>query len=223
MSSATTANELVLERRSRLQDVLQAIFFACFVRPFTTLFIGLRVRNRERLPGDGPFIVVANHSSHLDTVTLLNLFPVRRLYRIRPVAAADYFERNVYVSAFSRTFFNILPIARKQVSAEENPVDRMDAALRAGYSLILFPEGTRGSGGQVGKFKTGAARVIERNPGVPVIPAYLVNMGRSLPKGEWFPLPFFCEVRIGEPLTLTGDKHEMTDALEKAVASLRDS
>jgi hypothetical protein len=56
-----------------------------------------------------------------------------------------------------------------------------------------------------------------------IVPAYLVNMGRSLPKGKWFPLPFFCEVRIGTPFTPTGDKHEMTAQIDSAVRALMGS
>src|SRR5262245_66539409 len=83
-----------VKRPLTLRSILQMLFFALAVRPFLVLFIGLRVRGREHIPGSGPFILVANHSSHLDTISLLSLFPLTRLRGIRPVAAADYFERN---------------------------------------------------------------------------------------------------------------------------------
>lgn len=204
------------------RSLLQTLFFVCFVKPFLTLFIGLRVRGLENLPTTDPFILIANHSSHLDTVSLLNLFPVRRLYRIRPAAAADYFEKTKVASFVSRTFFNILPIARKNFTADNHPLDTMERALRAGNSIILFPEGTRGSGGEMAPFRSGIARLVERVPEIPVTPAYLVNMGRSLPKGELIPVPFFCEVRIGAPRTLSGDKDAMLAELEAAVKALRD-
>jgi 1-acyl-sn-glycerol-3-phosphate acyltransferase len=203
------------------RDLVQLAFFALILRPFLTLFIGLRVRGREHLPRTAPFILIANHSSHLDTASLLGLFPPGQLRRLRPVAAADYFERNALVAAFSKTLFNILPISRKRITPETNPLPRMEAALRAGQSLILFPEGTRGSGAELAHFHSGAAHLIERCPEVPVVPVYLVNMGRSLPKGEWIPVPFFCEVRIGPPRTFRGNCREITDALETAVRQLR--
>ncbi|MGD0252408.1 MAG: lysophospholipid acyltransferase family protein [Verrucomicrobiota bacterium] len=205
------------------RDLIQISFFALVLRPFMTLFIGLRVRGRERLPKGDPFILVANHSSHLDTVSLLNLFPLARLPRLRPVAAADYFGRNRLVSTLSRTFFNILPITRKGITPDTNPLPHMEAVLRAGQSLIIFPEGTRGSGEDLARFHSGAAHLIERCPDVPVVPAYLVNMGRSLPKGEWIPVPFFCEVRLGEPRILRGNCREITAALEAAVRQLREA
>ena len=204
------------------RDLAQLAFFALVLRPFLTLFIGLRVRGREHLPRTAPMILIANHSSHLDTISLLGLFPLRWLPRLRPVAAADYFERNALVAAFSKTLFNILPITRKKITPETNPLPLMQATLRSGQSLILFPEGTRGSGAELAHFHSGAAHLIEKCPEVPVVPVYLVNMGRSLPKGEWIPVPFFCEVRIGPPQMLRGNCREITDALEAAVRQLRD-
>ena len=207
-------------KRLTLRDVAQMVFFALAIKPFMALFIGLRVRGREHLTRTEPFVLIANHSSHLDTMSLLSLFPLGRLRRIRPVAAADYFERNRFVSLFTKTLFNILPIARKNITAENNPLRRMREAIDAGDSLIIFPEGTRGFGEQMGEFRSGVAHLIEKAPGVPIVPAYLVNMGRSLPKGEFIPVPFFCEIRIGAPRVLQGSRQEITRALEAAVREL---
>ncbi len=206
----------------RARDLVQCTFFAFVVRPFMVLFIGLRVRGRQHLPRSDPFILVANHSSHLDTISLLSLFPLDRLPRIRPVAAADYFERNRFVSTLSKALFNILPITRKGITPETNPLPRMETAVREGQSLILFPEGTRGSGEGLGHFHSGAAHLIERVPDVPVVPVCLVNMGRSLPKGEWIPVPFFCEVRLGPPRKVSGNCRAITEALETAVRQLQE-
>jgi 1-acyl-sn-glycerol-3-phosphate acyltransferase len=207
--------------RNAGHDLAQRLFFALLVRPFMTLFIGLRVRGREHPPRTDPFLLVANHSSHLDTVSLLSLFPLSRLRRIQPVAAADYFESNRLVSWLSRTFFNILPIARRRITAETNPIPVMVAAVEAGQSLILFPEGTRGSGEAMGPFRPGVAHLIEKLPEVPVVPAYLVNMGRSLPKGEVIPLPVFCEIRLGAPRLIRGSREEILQALTAAVEELK--
>lgn len=206
--------------RLTLSIVGQMIAFALAIKPFMALFIGLRVRGREHLATSEPFVLIANHSSHLDTISLLSLFPLNRLRRIRPVAAADYFERNRFVSVFTKTLFNILPIARKNITTENNPLRRMREAIEAGDSLIIFPEGTRGSGEQIGEFRSGVAHLIEKMPDVPVIPAYLVNMGRSLPKGEFIPVPFFCEIRIGPPRLYSGSRQDITKALETAVREL---
>ncbi len=198
------------------------IFFLHVVRPFLALFIGLRVRGREHLPQSNPFILVANHSSHLDTVSLLSLFSVARLRHVRPVAAADYFERNLFISLLSKTLFNILPIARKNITPENNPLRRMQQAIESGQSLIVFPEGARGSGEELGQFRAGVAHLLERVDGLRVVPVYLVNMGRSLPKGEFLPVPFFCEIRIGPPLVLSGTRSEITAGLESAVKEMKE-
>ncbi|HEY3129801.1 MAG TPA: lysophospholipid acyltransferase family protein [Acidobacteriota bacterium] len=221
--SGDVATSPVKSRRWSGRDIAQMIFFALLVRPFMMLFIGLRAPGHDRLPASDPFILIANHSSHLDAMSLLSLFPISRLRKIRPVAAADYFERNRFIAWFSTTLFNILPIARKDITPENNPLRRMLAAVRAGQSLIIFPEGTRGSGAQMAQFRSGVARVLEEAPEVPVVPAYLVNMGRSLPKGEYLPVPFFCEVRLGIPQTIRGNRHEITEALEAAVRALKES
>jgi 1-acyl-sn-glycerol-3-phosphate acyltransferase len=205
-----------------MRALLQALFFALVAKPFLRLFIGVRVLARAHLPAREPFLLVANHSSHLDTVALLDLFPLRRLRRIRPVAAADYFERNAAVSWLSHTFFNILPIARRGFTREQNPVEQMRAALAAGQGLLLFPEGTRSTTGEVGEFHVGVAALLEAFPELAVHPVHLRNLGRSLPKGEFLPVPFFCEVRLGPPVRPAGDRREAADALRAAVLALRD-
>jgi 1-acyl-sn-glycerol-3-phosphate acyltransferase len=206
--------------RSKLQEILQRAFFALAIRPFLMIFVGLRVSGREHLPLRDPFILVANHSSHLDAVSLLSLFPGTRLRSIRPVAAADYFERNRAIGWLTRTFFNTLPIVRKDVTPECDPRPQMLKVLAAGQSLILFPEGTRGSGEDLGRFRTGVAYLIQNMPSAPVLPVFLENMGRSLPKGEFLPVPFFCGIRIGAPLRPTGTQEQILSALETAVRSL---
>jgi 1-acyl-sn-glycerol-3-phosphate acyltransferase len=183
------------------------VFFGLLIRPLIALFIGCRVRGRHWLPPSGPFVLIANHSSHLDTICLLSLFPLKRLREVQPVAAADYFERNRFVAWFSRTFFNILPITRHKITPENNPVRAMLAQLHAGKSLIIFPEGTRGQGDEIGPFRPGVAHLLELMPGLRVVPAYLVNMGRCLPKGECFPVPFFCEIYLGRPRIYNNNRH----------------
>ena len=204
-----------------LRNLVQVLFFALIVRPFLTVFIGLRVRGREHLSVQDPFVLVANHSSHLDTVSLLSLFPLKRLRRIRPCAAADYFGRNRIVLAMSRALFNILPIARANIRSEDHPIQRMRETLESGQSLLLFPEGTRGRGNEIGELKAGIAYLVEQVPGLAIVPAYLENMGRALPKGEYLPVPFFCEVRIGAPRRLSGTREQMLHDLRAGLEALR--
>jgi 1-acyl-sn-glycerol-3-phosphate acyltransferase len=216
----------VANHRSIWARWAQMLFFALVIRPVLRLFIGLRVRGNEHLQQAlrerRPFILIANHASHLDTAALLSLLPLGELQRVRPVAAADYFERNRLIAWASRTFFNILPIARTRITAENHPVERMKAALAAGDSLIVFPEGTRGNGAGLQQFRPGLAHLLCERPGLPVIPAYLVNLGRSLPKGEFVPVPLFAELRFGAPVTVQGTRHAITAQLESAVRALQE-
>src|SRR4051812_25655495 len=92
--------------------LLQALFFVCVVRPLVTLVLGLNIHGDERLPLHGPAIVAANHNSHLDTLTLMSLWPLVRLHQVRPIAAADYFLSNAKLAWFSLNIMHIIPIDR---------------------------------------------------------------------------------------------------------------
>jgi 1-acyl-sn-glycerol-3-phosphate acyltransferase len=203
---------------------LQKLAFSAIVRPFLVMWIGVRVAGRENLPGGPPYIVIANHSSHLDTVMILSMLPLRRLHELRPVAAADYFLRNGLVAWVTRTFFNILPIPRSEISRENNPLELMTCALDEGSALLLFPEGTRltSDDEQMQHFRSGVAHLVEARPDVPVLPVWVEGARRSLPKGSWIPVPFFCSLRIGETIEVHGGRPEITRQLESAVLGLRE-
>lgn len=201
--------------------MFQKLFFLLLVKPFMAIFIGLRIYGRPNLPKCHPFIIVANHSSHLDTLALLSIFPLRELPKIQPVAAGDYFNRNQLISFLARRCFNILTILRSRITRDNNPLDIMKQAIAQGKSLIIYPEGTRSLTGEIGRFRPGVAHLVKEISGLKVVPVFLANMGRSLPKGEYLPLPFFCEIVIGEPLWLQGEKSEIIQTLENAVRRLQ--
>jgi len=198
---------------------LQQAFFALLVRPLVWLWIGLRVRGRANLPRCGPAVLVSNHNSHLDTLVLMSLFPLARLHRVRPVAAADYFLRDRRLARFARAVVGILPIERRPRPGRD-PLAPLVEALDRGEILILYPEGTRGEPERLGRFRAGIAHLAARRPEVPVVPVFLAGLGRVLPKGALVPVPVFVDVVIGEPLRFGGDRRRFLAELEARVRTL---
>jgi 1-acyl-sn-glycerol-3-phosphate acyltransferase len=206
-----------------MQHFARILFFLLVVKPLLLVILGVNVFQKDNLPKSRQFIMVANHNSHLDALALMNLFPLGRLHHIHPVAAADYFEVNPVMAWFSKTFLNIIPIPRTQLTKSNNPLKRMGEALENGHSLIIFPEGSRGQPEKMASFQTGVAHLAQKFPQVPVIPVFMRGMGRSLPKGEFILVPFFCDLIIGRPLFCSGKKEEILGSLELAMQQLQET
>lgn len=201
-----------------ITKLLRLIFIGVINRLFVLLVIGLNVRNRQRLPDSGPAIIVANHNSHLDTLALISLLPLRRLNDIQAVAAADYFLRNRIVAWFALKIIGILPIRR--TTGRDDPLAGCKEALDQGKILLLFPEGSRGAPEQRAKFKTGIARLAEAYPEVPITPVFMHGLGKALPKGEIIFVPFFCDIFVGENLSWQGDRRQYMASLVTAIENL---
>ncbi len=199
--------------------LLRLIFFVLIARPLALLVLGLNVRHRERLPGSGPAIIAANHNSHLDTLVLLSLFPLKQLPKLRPVAAADYFTVNPLLSWFSLNVIGILPIQRTTKGGAD-PLKPCEAALERGEILVLFPEGSRGEPEVMSRFKRGIAVLAARRPEVPVTPVFLHGLGKALPKDDPILVPFFCDVFVGETLHGLPDQSAFMSELEARMHSL---
>jgi 1-acyl-sn-glycerol-3-phosphate acyltransferase len=195
------------------------LFFALIVRPIAYLVLGLNVRGLVHLPIRGPAIIAANHNSHLDTFVLMALLPLKLLPRVRPIAAADYFLRSRAMRWFATKLVGIIPLERKP-TARKHPLELPSARLRAGDVLILYPEGTRGEPETMAPLKGGIAHLVERHPDVPVVPVFLHGLGKSLPKDQVVPVPYFCDVFAGEPLHWSGDRTRFMARLEAAIREL---
>ena len=199
---------------------LQALVFLCVVRPLLMIVIGLNVRGRERLPENGPAIIAANHNSHLDTLTLMSLWPLPALHRIHPAAAADYFLSNSILAWLSLNIMGIIPVERNRTDRTSDPLADMAVALERNDILILFPEGSRGEPEQLSRFKTGVARLAERHPHAPIVPVFMHGLGKSLPRGDFLLVPFFADIIIGEPVYWQGSIQATMDAYQRVMNEL---
>lgn len=179
-----------------------------------------RVVGREHLPIGEPFVMVANHASHLDALCLLSALPLKSIQKTYPAAAKDYFFTTMPKVAFSAIVVNAMPFDRK-----ENPRESIDLCRELlatpGHALILFPEGTRSATGAMAPFKPGIG-YLTAGTKVPVVPCYLDGAFRAWPKGAWLPRPYRLTLRIGEPLTFAGESNPKAVAatLEEKVRKL---
>lgn len=193
------------------------------------------VRDGSTVDLPGQAIFYANHSSHLDFVTLWASLPPRLRNRVRPVAAADYWSSGIKRAA-AEGFFNAYlverggsgargrdaPQGRDRAQRSSSQIDGMNEVLTAGDSLIIFPEGTRGTGEKLARFQAGLYHLARRNPEIPVIPVALANLGRILPKGEKIPVPHLSTVRFHEPIRV-GEGESKDEFLERATAIINRS
>ena len=202
------------------QRIFKCLFFMVLVRPLIVLLIGLNVYHRERLPKGGAHVVIANHNSHLDTLVLMGLMPLRLLWRTRPVAAADYFLSNKWLAWFSLNVLDIIPVQRRGRAGHEHPLKGCFDALDAGNILILFPEGSRGRPEQMQPLKRGISHLLRDYPQVGVTPVLLRGLGRALPKGEALLVPVNCDVAVGETLHLDSDEDSFMAAIEDSFRQL---
>jgi 1-acyl-sn-glycerol-3-phosphate acyltransferase len=175
-------------------------------------WIGCEPTQRQR-------IYFANHTSHVDTVALWAALPRRLRERTHPVAARDYWDRRGFRRYLATTTLRAVLIDRTREDKTSDPLEPLLRTLAEGESLILFPEGTRGSGSLPTAFKSGLYRLAQAMPNVELVPVYLENLHRSLPRGAFLPIPITCTVRFGTPLAkITG---ETKDAfLERARAEV---
>jgi len=203
-----------------VNQLLRFIFYRVIVRLVVLVVLGLNVRHRQKLPENGPAILVANHNSHLDTMVLMTLLPPRLLSIAQPVAAVDYFLRNPLLAWFALKVVGILPIKRERENRDDDPLLPCYEALAKKQILIFFPEGSRGEPEKLSDFKGGIARLSEKFPEVPVIPILLHGLGKALPKGELLPVPFFCDVFVGDALFGTAGRTTFMRQLNQRMKQL---
>jgi 1-acyl-sn-glycerol-3-phosphate acyltransferase len=179
---------------------------------------GIRLLPPTALPR-GPLILFANHSSHLDFAVIWAALPAEVRARVRPVAGRDYWEKTRLRRWLAARVFRAVLIERRRVTVATNPLEPMLAALDAGDSLIVFPEGTRSPDGQLQAFKPGLFHLAQARPTLPLVPVHLDNLNRILPKGEFLALPLIASLTLGPALTIAPGETKL-DFLARAQRAL---
>ena len=197
------------------------------------LISGARAVFTTPIDGDAQRIFFANHTSHLDFIVVWSALPKNLRVKTRPVAGRDYWVKGRVRRYLSEKVFKGILIERtpRSASTEEKQeaaragIERMAEEMGTDSSIIVFPEGTRGTGDEISPFKSGLYHLCRLKPGVQLVPVYLDNMNRILPKGEALPVPMLSRVVFGEPMEMRRDepKEVFLERTRSALEKLREN
>jgi len=190
-----------LKRESGLIHTAGHFTWSVMVRAYLRTYHRLSVEGSHHIPAKPPFILIANHASHLDALVLASAMPIRSCDRIFPVAAGDVFFHTDPLAIFSAAFINALPMWRKNCGPHALKQLR-DRLISEPCSYILFPEGARSRDGALLPFKAGLGMIIG-DSSVPVVPCAITGAFEALHANAKLPSPTRIRVRIGKPLTFT--------------------
>ena len=180
-----------------------------------TLVSGTAVEWRCDPDADTPRVYFANHASHLDVVAIWSALPRRARRKVRPVAGRDYWGKNRTRRFLAGRVFHAVLIdrsgpSRPRTAAARESLARMADEVADRHSLIVFPEGTRSRDGVIGPFKSGLFHLSRLCPAAELIPVYVDNLYRVLPKGEFLPVPLLNRVVFGPPLGVIPEEDKQT-------------
>lgn len=181
----------------------------------TRLITGANLRWAGCRPDAVQRVYFANHTSHLDGLVIWTALPCAVRKKTRPVAAKDYWMTNGVRRYLANDVLRVVLIDRKNVTVSNNPMTLLLQSIDDGDSLIIFPEGTRGDSCEAGPFKSGLYHIAKQRPGVDLVPVFIDNMNRILPKGEILAVPLLSCITFGEPIRLH-DHESKPDFLERA-------
>ncbi|MEZ4775077.1 MAG: lysophospholipid acyltransferase family protein [Bacteroidia bacterium] len=208
-----------------MRKIFLYILYHLIVRSMLRWVLGISFRNTEHLRRYDQFILVGNHNSHLDSISILSALPAEIIEKVHPVAAADYFGNTGQRAFWTRFLVNAILIPRKRPkeTGDPDPLKMMEDALENGQSIVLFPEGSRGKPEVIQPFRMGIGHLLKEHPEIPYIPVYMKGLGRCLPKGNGLLLPLKGEVVFGEPRFCQGGSVEgIVKEVEFSVRFLED-
>ncbi|EML1937527.1 1-acyl-sn-glycerol-3-phosphate acyltransferase [Providencia stuartii] len=187
------------------------------------LLTGVRTRWVGCQPTMTSRIYYANHSSHLDGLVIWSGLPPLMRHTVHPVAAKDYWDKTPFRRYLVNKVFRAVLVDRKgEGAAKDNILAPLEAVLVQQQSLILFPEGTRGDGEELSHFKSGIYHLAKKFPHVEVVPVYLENLNRVLPKGSKLVVPVICSAVVGAPLSPLGEDESKAEFLQRAKSALEE-
>ncbi len=181
---------------------------------------GASIRWIDSQPDPCQRIYFANHTSHLDALVVWSSLPSSIRTITRPVAAKDYWNAGGVRRYLATRVFRALLIDRTDIKVHKNPVDVMIREIGNRDSLIVFPEGGRSPGPEIGEFKSGLYYLCKRRPDLELIPVHIDNMNRILPRGEFLPVPLLTCISFGPPMWLEAGEAK-TDFLCRAREAVR--
>jgi 1-acyl-sn-glycerol-3-phosphate acyltransferase len=180
---------------------------AAAVTTFARLLTGVRGEWWGATPDLRPRVYFANHRSHADFVLIWTVLPSALRRVTRPVAGADYWLEGALRRFFGTRVFHAVLIDRDREHRDADPIEVMAAALDKQSSLILSPEGTRNTSDEpLLSFKCGLYHLATARPDVGLVPVWIENLNRVMPKGEYVPIPVLCTVTLGPSIMLGADE-----------------
>src|SRR5690349_6359557 len=197
---------------------LMSLFLLGLVRMLT----GAQARWYGCPPKAEQRIYFANHQSHADLVMIWAALPEELRSITRPIAAKDYWTKSPFKQWITTAVFNAIYVERAR-TGDQDPLEPLIEALASGDSIIIFPEGTRGHAEEPQPFKAGLYNLAQKFPNVVLVPAWIDNIQRVMPKGEVVPVPILCSVTFGEPIRLeeSEERRPFLDRAREAVVALR--
>jgi 1-acyl-sn-glycerol-3-phosphate acyltransferase len=202
---------------------LMARAMGLFLLGLVRLLTGAQARWWGCPPKAEQRIYFANHQSHADLVMIWAALPEELRAITRPIAAKDYWTQTPFKQWITTAVFNAVYVERER-KGDEDPLQPLADAVARGDSLILFPEGTRGNAEEPQPFKAGLYNLALRFPQVVLVPAWIANIQRVMPKGVVVPVPILCSVTFGAPIRLEAgeERRQFLDRARQAVIALRD-